>query len=652
MSNAAPIRNDVLALLCEHPFVSRRQIELYLSYPERTVRQGLEELELRKWVQQTNARQTWIHTRCIYSPTPAGVQESARNANLPYADYCKRVGFNPERLGRLVLTMEHVFQLRTFFLWLATSRKPNLESWRWRAVQWDVQVGKLFSSKGRAAWIPFHGAALMQRGTTPGSSALLKALPVTHAGRSATEVMPKERSADERWAFVVVEFDLSRVPVERDRERLLQFVASQDDPRYWGKDKEQYFPILLVIAQDDLRLQDYYTVLRSAALSRQLPMPRAYLTTFKAMLTLRNDSALPIWYSTISGQRTSLLADTPGIAGSLPEQTLWRKLPLNQTVENESVVEKLDHAIAPSFVKNESIVPESDGKEEDFAENTRTLAQIALSLGPVDKRILYEVAAHPLLKWNDLPLLLQVSRRWIKPGLAKLTGFKLIQVHDDKYLISPRGQKYLALTAGFGHAVRRYGQARGWGKGFDVLIRHMKHTEQENKFFLHLAYVAVLRGNTFTWLSELESRLYYEAGQRRHSFLPDGRGAYIAGHTRYEFAVEIDRSRSAQERFQRKLAEYEACISSNVLRSEGIEVLRLLVLTNSWERADTWCRAARTVQARFPIFITTFDRVYASGADAPIWLRGDELAVNESAAASPKLLCFECFTKPKPKPKR
>ncbi len=670
MGNLWPIRNDVLALLCEHPFLSRRQIELYLGLPERTVRQGLRELELRKWVWQTNARQAWMHTRCIYAPTQAGVTEVARNASLPYAEYQKRIGFGPERLGRLVLTMEHVFQLRTFFLWLAaSSRKHNLESWRWRAAQWDIEVGKLFSSKGRAAWIPFHGAALMQRGTAPSFSALLKANHVTNEASSSTEIALKGPSPEERWAFVVVEFDLSRVPVERDRERLDQFVASQDDPRYWGQDKEQFFPILLVIAQDELRLQDYYNVLRSAALTRQLPMPRAYLTTFKAMLSLRNDNALPIWYSTISGQRTSLLADTPGVAGSLPEQTLWRKLPLNQagvdeidpgnigvtlaphTFRSAGVASELNDAGQSSTENIGVIAPELNEAENESAENTRALAQIALSLQPLDKRILDEIAAHPLLTRKDLIVLLQVSRRWVQPGLTKLMALKLVQVQDAKYLIAPKGQKYLALTAGFGHAVRRYGHARGWGKGFDTLIRHGKHTEQENKFFLHLAKVAVARGHTFTWLSELESRLYYEAGQRRHSFLPDGRGSYIAGGQRYEFAVEIDRSRSPQERFRRKLAEYEACISSNVLRSEGIELLRLLVLTNSWERADTWCRAVQTVQARFPIFITTFDRVYASGADAPIWLRGDELAVNESAAAGPKVHCFECFAKPKPKPK-
>jgi hypothetical protein len=106
--------------------------------------------------------------------------------------------------------------------------------------------------------------------------------------------------------------------------------------------------------------------------------------------------------------------------------------------------------------------------------------------------------------------------------------------------------------------------------------------------------------------------------------------------------VEIDRSRTSQQRIQRKLAEYEACISSNVLRSEGIELLRLLILTSSWERTETWRRAAQSVRVQFPLFITTFDRLYASRADAPIWLRG-EVGSSEPTTASPKKHCFECF---------
>jgi hypothetical protein len=716
VGNAWPIRNDILAVLHDHPFLSRRQIELLLGSPERTVRQGLRELKARKRVWQTNARQPCMHARCLYAPTKAGSEALARQSTTPLAEYCSRAGFSEARLDRLVLTIERVFQLRTFFLWLASGKS---ESWRWRAIQWDVEVGKLFSAKGRAAWIPFHGAALMQRGPDGrperGSSALLRGNQMVSEANPSSQfrqakskdgpgkAQAKEaKSQDGRWAFVVVEFDLSRVPVESERERLQQFVAAQDDPRYWGKDTEYFFPVLLVIAQDELRLQDYYNVLRSAALSRQLPMPRAYLTTFGAMLSLRSDNARPIWYSTISGQRTSLLSDIEGIAAPFPEQAPWRRMPLHQ-IGGVGVVadtQKFGVSLAPPPFGSAGVGAELTDSVEIPFKSTHALAQIALNLTPLEKRLLDEIAAHPLLTRKGLVLLLQASLRRVRPALAKLTNLKLVEVHrqaargttestndenpadDDRqdrdgYLIAPKGQRYLAHTAGFGSAVRRYARARGWGKaptlskakgrrrlpdlesshagetqasersrGFDLLIRHGEHTAAENDFFLHLAKVARDWGHTLTWLSELESRLYYEAAQRRHSFLPDGRGSYIAGKARYEFAVEIDRSRTSQERVQRKLAEYEACISLNVLRSEGIELLRLLILTSSWERAETWRRAAQSVRVRFPIFIATFDRLHASHADAPIWLQGD-VRSSEPATSSPKVHCFECFSNQK-----
>ena len=461
VGNALPIRNDILQVLRDHPFLSRRQVELYLGYPERTARHGLRELQTRKWVWRTNARQPWMHARCLYAPTKAGIEFLAQKADSALAEYCLRTGFQPARLERLVLTMERVFQLRTFFLWLMSVR--NSESWCWRAIQWDVEVAKLFSAKGKGAWIPFHGAALMQRGTE----------------RSAAQSKETE-SKDAPWAFVVVEFDLSHVPVERDRERLHQLVASQDDPRYWGKDKEQFFPILLVIAQDELRLQDYYNVLRSAALSRQLPMPRAYLTTVGSMLSLRNDNTLPIWYSTISGRRTSLLSDTEGVAVPLPEQTLWRKMPLNQIGAEElgADAEHIGVTLASHSVRSAGIAPELTAVAEDSSDNTHSLAKIALGLQPLEKRMLDEIAAHPLLIRSELILLLQASLRRVQPGLAKLTSLKLVQAHDNRYLVALKGQRYLALTEGFGGAVQRYARARGWGKGFDALIRHGEHTKQ------------------------------------------------------------------------------------------------------------------------------------------------------------------------------
>ena len=651
MENAERTRDAILNALRDHPFLSRRQLELYLGRSGRTVRRRVRELIAKQWVWRTNGRQPWMRTRALFALTPAGVAELAGRTGISPADYIARTQLSRDRMNQLVLVMERVFQLRTLFLWLAPSKterakgkgkhkgkagqkqrkqetgvsqeplqKANLGEWH--TIKWDVEVGKLFTAKGNAVLLPFHGAALMQRG-------------------------------DGHWAFVVVEFDLRRVPVERERGRLAQFVAAQDDGRYWGKDKDQFFPVLLVIAADDLRLQDYYNVLRSAALARQLPLPRAYLTTFDAMLSLSEPEGKtkPIWYSTISGKYTSLLSDTEGVATALPAQVPWRKMPLNATGVRRAEAQIIG-ALAPSAITPEPPVPNqdapSDAKSTQSAGDMDELARTALTLWPLEKRLLDEIAAHPLLTREELMLLLQASLRRVYPALRKLTKLQLIQPREVRYLLTFKGQHYLALTAGFGNAVRRYARARGWGNGLEVLVRHWEHTKQENAFFLHLAEIARGAGHTLTWFSELESRLYYEAGQRRHSFLPDGRGTFIAGDERYEFALEVDRSRMPEERIRGKLSEYEACVASNVLRSEGIELLRVLVLTNSWERAETWRRAAQAVHAHLPILITTFDRLYASGANTPLWLRADGSRAEEPAAATPKVHCFECFARAKP----
>lgn len=308
-----------------------------------------------------------------------------------------------------------------------------------------------------------------------------------------------------------------------------------------------------------------------------------------------------------------------------------------------------------------------DKESATYTPTEDSLTSLVLGLSPLEKQTLDELADHPLLTGAELALLVRSSIKRVQRALAALEQLQLVEArgpipaagdrgNEKRYLLAPRGQQYLAMVAGFGRAVRRYARARGWSRGFDVLVRHWIHTREENAFFLHLARIARQHAHVLIWSSELESRLYYELNGRRHSFLPDGRGTYIAGGKYYEFVVEIDRSRAAQEKLQRKFAEYAACAEANVLRqiARG-EFLRVLVITTSWERATTVRHTAQAfASADLPIFITTFDRLQASGADAPIWLRvhqpdakGDILP---EAAALPKTYCFECFI-PQPQPK-
>ena len=220
MKKRSRILDAILKALCEHPLLSRRQLELHLHVSSAGVRYGLRELRKRGWIWHANALLPGMRARAIYAPTRAGLEEVARQAGVPFDDFAVQTRLSTERLNRLVVTLERVFQLRTLFLWLSppkvkrsmsrnrsdkqASKPTNVSpsaAGLWQAVAWDVEAGKLFSTKRSAVWIPFHGGAIMQR-------------------------------EDKRWAFVVVEFDLNRAPVEGVRERFAQFVAAQDDPRY------------------------------------------------------------------------------------------------------------------------------------------------------------------------------------------------------------------------------------------------------------------------------------------------------------------------------------------------------------------------------------------------------------------------------------
>ena len=653
----------VFQVLRDHPFLSRRQLELNLQRSYRMIRLNLKSLGKHGWVHRHNARQPWMRTRSLFSLTEGGVARAAKNARMREDDYVRQVGLDLPRLEQLLVMMERVFQVRTFLLWLQ-QKKAN---WDWAMPYWDVEVDKLFDTGDESFKVPFHGAGIMRR-------------------------------ADGRWNMIAVELDLRRVPVEKDRERLVRFVLAQADRRFSKSENREEFPIWVLIAQDEFRLQDYYAVLRATATAQQLPMPRAYLTTFAQMRALRDDPALPVWHSTVSGQRKPLLADAVGNSSPLPMQPPWSKLRVElQKGKEEIMTWKL-------------LADLSQGADQklDLRDIRHCAGAIALVLKPLEKRVLEEIAAHPLLTTDEMALLLRLAPWRVAEAAQHLVELDFAEEHvlpttvrdnapranksgkapdGKRYLLAEDGAHYLAMIAGFQSRVERYARARGWAQGFDSLLEHWQHTNEENTFFLELARIAEERKHELIWLSELESRLYYDYGNDslvkikrprpraevddsrprsdteskrknwRRSFLPDGRGTYIANGQRYEFALEIDRSRMPMAKFQRKLSEYFAAVASNILRGRGIEFLRLLIVTNSWERAETLEENATKIQEKLksdkflPILITTFDRLRASGIDHPIWLRAGQISAKGSALTAAKHYSFDCFV-PRPKAPR
>jgi predicted transcriptional regulator len=616
----------------DHPLLTRRQMEIYWSRSRSTIRAMIQGLVRRGLLRRYNARRAEVNIRAMYALSEKG------------AEALMDAGTTPARLAWLLVVSECVFKTRSFLIRLS---RPA-PGWDWRLGNWDVEVALPFhlSSPGaeRAIQVAVHGAARLAR-------------------------------ADGCWTTLVVEFDTRRAPVHAERERLMHWVEAQADSRFIGKARAEEFPILVVIAADEFRLQDYYGYLRAAAMARRLPMPHAYLATAERAAAVRENPAAPVWFSTRAGRGSvPLLSDIPGNAPPCPTEVEWTRLPLTRRVHRDIAKDS-----------NITVAPLAETDSPSFS--LIGLGSLALSLTPQDKQVLNEIARHPLLDAESWSVLLQQSRWRVEKSLARLGHWKLIEsrraptaenqngpgetnhpqpaVKPDaaRYVLSEGGLRYLAAVAGFGAATQAYAYARGWGRGFESLAQHWEHTRAENALFLQFARIAQARGDAFAWLSELESRLYFEyghmGGQRRQSFLPDGRGTYTGAGARYEFAVEIDRTRSAASKFRRKLATYYAVIQANILRDEAAGLLRVLVVTLSWERADTLRRIAHALavelnmaRAPLPLFITTFDMLRVKCVNDPIWLGVD--ARNDARVRVldlPKTYCFECFIPPLPAPR-
>ncbi len=604
---------QVLQTLSQHPLLSRRQLELACDLSVRKAQEHLAFLRRQGWVTEYSARQPLLYARALYALTPAGngILESQGKAIS---------SLSVTRLAHLIVRMERVFQTRNLFLWLAQGPRQD-----WEIIHWDVEVEYEFQVQEKLVRIPFHGAAHVKR-------------------------------LNGRWVTVFVEFDTGRVPVANLGERMRAFVQAQRDPRF-AYSRTEDFPTLVIIASDPRRLQEYYALIHTSARAFQLPVPTVYLALSSEAIQVRDDKAASIWYSTSLGRRTALFTEANGNTTTYPLGPTWQLI-----------------VVATKGQTNDSARIEPLGSEGRVGTGLVAYASVSLALDPIDKQLIDEVARHPLLTAEELTVVLQVTAWYVEKHLRQLVrwqlvegyGFassgKLVRVDSESerpeslsknpgvhYLIGTAGVCYLAAVAGFDRRVSRYARARGWGKGLDALVKYYEHTRQENAVFLQLALAAQKRKHLLTWLSETESRLYYSINDRRHSFMPDGRGTYWDGERRFEFTVEIDRSRASRKKLRRKLNEYIACLMANVLRGEQVERLSILFVTQSWERAETVrntilaLACEKQAERILDLYITTFARLQASGPDAAIWMTLSESTDNRPGTLVPKTYCFDCF---------
>ena len=172
-----------------------------------------------------------MHARSLLSLTPLGIAELAKHEGMLPEELIRHSGYTPERIERIVAMMERAFQVRTFLLWL----QRQAPGWEWSTLQWDVEIAKLFNVGDRGLVVPFHGGAVL---TLPPDQDTPRGFE-----RSLSGVDQDNRgTTGERWVTIAVEWDLRRVPVEKDRARARQVCeAAQNDPRFCGWTTKRHF---------------------------------------------------------------------------------------------------------------------------------------------------------------------------------------------------------------------------------------------------------------------------------------------------------------------------------------------------------------------------------------------------------------------------
>jgi alkylhydroperoxidase/carboxymuconolactone decarboxylase family protein YurZ len=155
------------------------------------------------------------------------------------------------------------------------------------------------------------------------------------------------------------------------------------------------------------------------------------------------------------------------------------------------------------------------------------------------------------------------------------------------------------------------------------MLFHFDHSLVANQFFLRWVARARECGVRFEWKSELECQSYFREGAHWHHFLPDGQGDWISPRQRFQFALEIDRTRESNANLSRKFNDYFAATEVASAGALG-RAINLLVVTTSWKRAETIRQVVRQMATLYMstavrLWVTTFEEVTAGNITACIW---------------------------------
>lgn len=577
----------VLKVLLQHPYLDPSWMGEYLGAPVR-VNKALSLLRARGYAERWTFTREQTALRSIWAITPEGVSALAQQLGEKTSELVRAYAYRRGRMTWLVLNLERVTMIRRFVkilegynqldtgprksVALAPIDAPVSPVWRWQVIAWQEEIQIEGKQGNSTRLVEFH-----------------------------CEVTLKHCD-DEHYLRIFIEYDNPNVPAQAQRARFVRWLMAENARRVFDAGGNLLMPALVVIAPNAYRQSDYIELFRGIATGNRLALPGTYIALEADVDTVGGNPAERIWHNVNAGEKRMLLEDERG----------W--------------VKELDHPRSRTTVTRVKaqaqvlIVPASESKNTGVAADD--LAALNLAIRFTDHKLIRLIAGHPLLSEQEMAILLRCDRAQISAGLKKLVAMDLIEstsapspdallevaeiamdarkfkrkMETRYYVTTERGEGYLAATDGFGEALERYRKAKLWSpEQTQRLVRQWSHTRLGNILFAKLALAMQARNLELEWFSETESRLYFSINGKQYAFLPDGRGLLKGSGRVVPFVVEIDTTRSNEDKMRRKLARYYAGVIERLLPENPNETLRILIITHSPERMRHLLKIANEV---------------------------------------------------------
>lgn len=600
----------VLSALLEYPYADPYWLGEYLGSRSYTTR-ALQSLKQCGYAQGYTFSRGAIALKRVWAITPEGVKELAKLRGVPFKTLARTHSYRRGRMAWLILAMERVTRLRWWMKTLEGFNPPTIGNrnalalkpltlacapmWKWRIVSWQEEI----FVRARNQRVGFTGAATLCH---------------------------RENG---RWLTLYIHVDDANTPIDAQRVKFARWMRAQQESAAFDSEGNLILSPLAVLAQDAYRLIEYATMFRAIALDQHLIVPNIFLALDENVKATRGNPAQPIWYNVNTGENKMLLADERGFEGEL-SASAW--CPISPRVKHGK-----DSLVTPASV----IEPNGIALDE--------LAVTVLTLCNTDHRLVRLVAAHPLLSAQDMTHLTNRYPSQIATALVRLIKFGLVErmaipahetlmesaeVETDNrkrkrkretgfYIVTERGERYLAAVDGFATALAQYRQVKMWSpEQSQRRVHEWTHTRLANLLFVKLTRAAHARGFELDWVSENESRLYFSLNGERRAFLPDGRGVLHAGDRHIHFVVEIDTTRSNADKLRKKIARCYASVVARLVPDNVEEKTTILFITHSTERMNHLLQIAREIEMEMDPAQTSLRRI------APILFGQQQMIVN------------------------